>query len=90
MWAGVGLVLSVLLLVVALRNAAAGANEYAREVYYMTKRTHLGFGLAGAAGIVLFTLAYFTRLASVPLLAVFALLSILYFSSFARGFSEDE
>jgi hypothetical protein len=92
MWSGVGLVLCAVVIAFAVR---AGRREsgsyYAREVYGMTARTHLAYALLSGAFGAAFAAAFAVRaIPAVPLLGVYALVFIFYFSSFARGFSDEE
>ena len=92
MWNGIGLALCCIQVAFSLRKARGGsANYYERDVYAMTRRTHASYALAGVLFAVLFVLAYFTNaIPTIPLLAAYALVFIFYFSSFARGFSDEE
>ena len=76
----------------ALRKKRGGAaNYYERDVYAMTRRTHASYALASVLFAVLFVLGYFSAaVPTIPLLAAYALVFIFYFSSFARGFSDEE
>jgi hypothetical protein len=92
MYAIVGAVLSIAAALFALRQARKPASFYASDVYHMTARSHRNFiilSLGFAAG---FAWTWrFAQAAAIPMLAVYTLLLLLYFSSFARGFSgEDE
>ena len=92
MWDGIGLALCCIQIAFALGKARGGAaNYYERDVYAMTRRTHASYALASALFAVLFVLGYFsTAVPTIPLLAAYALVFIFYFSSFARGFSDEE
>ena len=65
---------------------------YATEVYAISDRTHRRFIFMSLAFAFVFALlAWRWQAAASALLAVYAVLSILYFSSFVRGASgEDE
>jgi hypothetical protein len=92
MWNGVGLALCCTVIWVALRKSKRGGGSYyASEVYGMTRRTHLAYATLSTCFAALFIAAFFTgALPAVPLLAAYALVFIFYFSSFARGFSDEE
>lgn len=92
MWNGIGLALCCILIAFAVWKAKSGsANYYERDVYMMTLRTHSTYALVSAAFAGLFALGYFySVMPTVPLLAAYALIFIFYFSSFARGFSDEE
>ena len=84
--------------VVALLAAATAWRQrrrrsfYATEVYAITDRTHQRFIVTSLAFALAFALlAWRWEAAATPVLAVYAVLAILYFSSFVRGASgEDE
>jgi len=92
MWNGIGLALCCIQLAFALwRSRSRTANYYERDVYAMTRRTHASYALASALFGALFVAGYFSAaVPAVPLLAAYALIFIFYFSSFARGFSDEE
>ncbi|HLI95714.1 MAG TPA: hypothetical protein VKT72_06460 [Candidatus Baltobacteraceae bacterium] len=91
MWSGVGLALCVILIAVAALKSKHGRGSfYEREVYGMTRRTHRAYAILSAIFALAFIAAFFAPLPTVPLLAAYALIFIFYFSSFARGFSDEE
>lgn len=92
MWSAIGLGLCAILVSVALlKSRRASGSYYEREVYGMTTRTHRAYASLSAIFATLFGLAFFsTAIPVVPLLAAYALVFIFYFSSFARGFSDEE
>ncbi len=92
MWAGIGLALSCMLGFCALlKSRRAGGSYYAAEVYGLTARSHRVYAVVSAIFAAFFSVALFVRaLPSVPLLGAYALVFIFYFSSFARGFSDEE
>ncbi len=92
MWAEIGLALAVgTALFAAFRSLRAKRNFYAADVYGMTARSDRAYALIGTAFALLFLAAIFVRgLPTVPLLAAYVLIAIFYFSSFARGFSDEE
>jgi len=74
-----------------LRSRRTGTSYYA-EAYGMTPATHRNYAIASAGFFALFlglALAHQNALAAVAL-APFALLSILYATSFLRGFSDQD
>lgn len=91
-WGTVGLVLSILTGGVAVWRARSEAtNYYESGVYAMTPAVHTRYALVSFAFAALFALAYFrTFVPVVPLLAAAFLVSIFYFTSFLRGFSDEE
>jgi hypothetical protein len=91
MWSGVGLALCILQIGIACwRTASPTSNYYERDVYAMTRRTHMRYALVSALFAAFFIASFFVQLPAVPLLAVYALIFIFYLSSFARGFSDEE
>ena len=89
-WCGVAVSL-VTALSATVRAFQPASNYYASGVYGMTRRTHAGYALAG------FVLAGLSGLSlvrpEIPVTAILAaavLLTILYFTSFLRGFSDEE
>lgn len=86
-----GLVLGLFLgIFAAVKSRRASTNYYASDVYGMTARTHVVYAAVSALFTALFALALAgTAVPAVPLLAVFVLVFIFYFSSFARGFSDE-
>jgi hypothetical protein len=92
MWAACGLVLALFSALFAwFRSTRATTNYYAGDVYGMSRATHRRYAFAAMAFAAVFAAALFVNeIPTVPLLAVFALIAILYFSSFARGFSDEE
>ena len=92
MWSGIGLGLCAILLGVSLlKSRRASGGYYEREVYGMTRRTHRAYASLSAIFAALFVLAFFTSaIPVVPLLGAYVLVFIFYFSSFARGFSDEE
>lgn len=87
-----GLMLAVIIAVFALwRSTRTGVNYYETHVYGMTAATHRRYAAVSLLFAALFCTALFvTALPAVPLLAVYVLIAIFYFSSFARGFSDEE
>lgn len=92
MWNGIGLALCCILIAFALwKTKSGGANYYEQDVYAMTIRTHSAYAFISTAFAGLFLAAYFiSGVPVIPLLAAYALVFVFYFSSFARGFSDEE
>lgn len=87
-----GLVLSLFVAIfAAFKSRRAATNYYAANVYGMTPHSHRVYAAVSAvfAGLFAYSLAA-PWVPAVPLLAVFVLIFIFYFSSFARGFSDEE
>jgi hypothetical protein len=91
MWAALGLALSVFTAIFALQRAKrVRSNYYAAEVYGMTAAVHRRYAVISLIFGAAFVAAFFAPIIpTVPLLAVYALVAIFYFSSFARGFSDE-
>jgi hypothetical protein len=92
MWSAAGLVLCVVVIVVSARKSKrAQGGYYEREVYGMTARTHRAYAAVSAIFAALFAASFaVSSIPVIPLLAAYALVFIFYFSSFARGFSDEE
>lgn len=92
MWNVAGFLLCTAVILTALfKSKRTGGGYYAGDVYGMTAGQHLGYAALAALFAALFLAAMFLRvIPSIPLLAAFTLVFILYFSSFARGFSDEE
>jgi hypothetical protein len=88
-----GAIAAALGAILAYRNARSStASFYANQVYNMTARGHLRFAIASAIIALLFLIGtLFFNVITVPLLALYAVLAILYGASFVRGATgEDE
>ncbi|HKU66667.1 MAG TPA: hypothetical protein VJP85_02725 [Candidatus Baltobacteraceae bacterium] len=92
MWSAAGIVLcAIVTAVAAVRSKRGNAGYYEGEVYGMTARTHRVYIVLSAIFGALFAAAYFASgIPVIPLLGAYALVFIFYFSSFARGFSDEE
>ena len=91
-WSTVGLVAALATAAVALAQARRrDSNYYASAVYGMSRAAHARYALAGLAFAAVFAVSYVQpAVPVVPILAVAALGAVLYFTSFLRGFHEDE
>ena len=91
-WNAIGLALCCIVIAVAiLQSNRANSGYYAGEVYGMTARSHRAYASLSALFAVLFVLSFFSAaIPAVPLLGAYALVFIFYFSSFVRGFSDEE
>ena len=87
-----GLALALFVAVFALwRSKRTGKNYYETSVYGMTAATHQKYAIVSLLFFALFCAAlYVAFIPVVPFLAVYVLIAIFYFSSFARGFSDEE
>lgn len=88
----VGLLLALFVVVFAWwRSARVSANYYETQVYGMTPQTHRRYAIVSLVFAAFFAAAFFvSALPVVPLLAVYVLVFVFYFSSFARGFSDEQ
>lgn len=87
-----GLALCVIVIIVAtVKSRRTSGSYYEREVYGMTSRSHRAYAVLSGAFALAFAAAFFLSvIPAVPLLGAYALIFIFYFSSFARGFSDEE
>ena len=87
-----GLVLSVVTGATAAVLARRGSTNYhAASVYGLTSAAHTRYALAGLTLAAGFGVAFFVAaIPSAALLTLAVLLAIFYFTSFLRGFAEDE
>ena len=93
MWAYTGIILALGLSAYAWWRARAGSTAYyEREVYAMGSSAHRRWAFAGCGFALLFALSALRGHAyDVTIFAAFAVVAILYVSSFMRGYSaEDE
>jgi hypothetical protein len=89
--ASAGLAVTVFVAAFALwRSRVASTNYYETHVYGMTAQTHVRYAAVSLLFAGSFALAFFAAFVPVvPLLAVYTLVAVFYFSSFARGFSDE-
>lgn len=93
MWPSIGLGSALLGIALALwQSKSRAASFYEREVYGMTRVSHLRFAQISSAFAIAFTLcAFIPKLPAVAVLAAYSVLLILYAASFVRGATgEDE
>jgi hypothetical protein len=93
MWPLIGLGCALLGVALALwRSKSQAATFYEREVYGMTRASHLRFAQISSAFAIAFTLCVFIpKLPAVAFLAAYSVLLILYAATFVRGATgEDE
>jgi hypothetical protein len=73
------------------RSRLVSTNYYEIHVYGMTAQTHRRYALVSLLFAGLFALAFaIPFIPVVAVLAVYVLVAIFYFSSFARGFSDEQ
>lgn len=91
MWAAGGIVISLFTAFFAVfRSMRNAENYYSAQVYGMTPAAHRAYAAVSGVFALAFIAAFFiTAIPTVPLLAIYALVAIFYFSSFARGFSDE-
>jgi hypothetical protein len=93
MWASIGFGSALFGAALALwRSKSRTQSFYEREVYGMTRLSHLRFVQVSSAFIVAFTLCLFIpKVPAVAFLAAYAVCLILYTATFVRGATgEDE
>ena len=92
LWRTAGLLMAILTAGTAFwRTLFGSAGYYESAVYGMTRRTHTGYALAGLALALLFAVSYVQpAIPVIPLAGAAVLLAIFYFTSFLRGFSDEE
>lgn len=73
------------------RSRTHAGNYYADQVYGMDRRIHTRYALTGAILFVLLGASlFYQKIPSVLLLGIAVIVAVFYFSSFARGFSDEE
>ena len=89
MWNAIGIFLTVALAAFAWHQSRSHS-FYAADVYGMTTRSHRRFALLALAFTAGFFLAIAWPLLTVPLLALFTIAAVLYATSFARGYADED
>jgi hypothetical protein len=92
MWAALGLVLALFTAVFAyIRSKRGSSNFYESDVYGMTSQIHIRYAVVSLLFGAAFVAALFIpAIPAVPVLGAFAVLFIFYFSTFLRGFSDED
>ena len=93
MWNSIGVLAGLGLAFLAWRRSIRPAgNVFERDVYGMSASTHRAYAAAGFGFAALFAAGIFWSVVpTVPILAVYSVIAILYGASFVRGASgEDE
>jgi hypothetical protein len=91
-WSIAGIILSLLLAVFAFSRSRAPGGFYDAQVYGMTPPAHRRAAMVAACFALAFVATWVLR-ATGPALWIFALFvvgSVLYLTSFLRGFTEDD
>jgi hypothetical protein len=90
-WTLIGLGLALAIAVTAWRCSRSSGGFYDREVYAMDARAHQRYAWVSLGFAVYFAAAYALALeaAGTAGLALYALIALLYASSFLRGASDD-
>lgn len=74
-----------------VQSRGPDAQYYSREVYGMDARSHRRWAFAALGFILLFAIsAVLGHAYDVMLAAAFAVIAILYFASFVRGYSSED
>jgi hypothetical protein len=86
-----GVALALLVSTAAWRQSRCAGGFYDREVYGMTAATHRRYAVASLLCAAFFATTYALRLngAGIAALGPYALLAILYATSFLRGASDE-
>ena len=89
-YSAAGLVLSLGIAAIALRRSRSRGGYYEGEVYGMSRTTHVVYGAIGVAFAAFFCAALWRGLVSagIAALALYAVISLFYLSSFLRGASD--
>jgi hypothetical protein len=92
MWPALGLALALFTASFSWWRSRGGSRSYyASDVYGMTATTHLRYAFVSLLFALAFTLGLFLRgVPAVPLLAAYVVVVVFYFSSFVRGYSDEE
>jgi hypothetical protein len=89
-WTWIGLLLAVALAAAAWRRSLGSGGFYDRDVYAMRPATHRRYAIAGLAFAVYFAaaLVFGQGTAGIAGLALYALVAVIYATSFLRGASD--
>lgn len=93
MYGTFGVIIAAIGAVLAYRNARVTSRSfYATQVYNVTARGHMRFAWTSLSCAIVFLIdRLFFNTIAIPLLALYAVLAILYGASFVRGATgEDE
>ena len=93
MYGTFGVIIAAIGAVLAYRNARVTSRSfYATQVYNVTARGHMRFAWTSLSCAIVFLIdRFFFNTIAIPLLALYAVLAILYGASFVRGATgEDE
>ena len=90
-WSLIGLAVALLVAAAAWRTSRRASGFYATQVYGMTSAVHRGYFVASLAAAAFFAITYAFALqtAGVAGLALYALIALLYATSFLRGASDE-
>jgi hypothetical protein len=86
-WTSIGLLLALALAAAAWRRSLGSGGFYDRDVYAMTPATHRRYAIAGLAFATYFAAAllFGQETAGIAGLALYALVAVIYATSFLRG-----
>jgi hypothetical protein len=89
-YSAVGLALALGIAAMALGRGRSRGGYYEREVYGMSRTTHVAYGAIGLAFAAFFCAALGLGLVSagIAALALYAVIAVFYLSSFLRGASD--
>lgn len=91
MWSIVGLILALLVAAVAWKASRAPGGFYEREVYAMDATVHRRYAFLSLAFALYFAIVYGMHrdAAGIAGLTLYALIAVLYATSFLRGASDE-
>jgi hypothetical protein len=91
MWSIVGLIIALGVTAIAWHRSRSPGGFYDRDVYTMDSRSHRRYALVSSAFALYFAIAYAARWATAGItgLALYALIVVLYATSFLRGASDE-
>jgi ABC-type proline/glycine betaine transport system permease subunit len=91
-YSAIGIVLALGIAVVAWRSSASRGGYYDREIYGMSRATHVRYAVISLAfaGFFIAAYAFGLRSAGIVALALYALLAVFYLTSFLRGAAESD
>ncbi len=91
MWSIVGFFIAIAIAAIAYRRSRSPGGFYDRDVYAMNSSVHRRYALVSLAFALFFAITYAGRAATAGIagLALYALIAVLYATSFLRGASDE-
>ncbi|HZZ00951.1 MAG TPA: hypothetical protein VFE36_15425 [Candidatus Baltobacteraceae bacterium] len=92
MWNVVGIALALCIAGLALFRSRARGGHYDAEVYGMEPSTHRRYAAISLAFALFFAVSFAlgTELASLVALSMYAVIALLYLTSFIRGYADND